>query len=134
MLIDAELCSYLIADTGIFDELVDRIYPAMSRPQGDPLPAIAYQRVSTVRDYTHSGDSYYTVVRFQLDILSKTREQARRIANLVRSRLSGYAGAMGSITVQGVFIDDDTDTPYQEESGVIQAVRMDILVHFEEVE
>ncbi len=73
--------------------LVDtRVYP-MLLPQGATLPALTYQRISTVQTYSHQGDSGLATVRMQVDCWGATYASAKAVAAQVKAALSGYTSS-----------------------------------------
>jgi hypothetical protein len=60
-------------------------------PQKSALPAITYQRISTVRGYAHDGDELLLTVRMQVDCWAATPDDADTLAEAVTGALSGYS-------------------------------------------
>lgn len=69
----------------------DRMYPTRL-PQGATLPALTYSRVSSVRQYTHSGPSGLDDARIQVTCWDTTYDGAKALATAVRQDLeaAGY--------------------------------------------
>ena len=67
-----------------------RVYPMML-PQGPTLPAIVYQRISTVPDMLVEGPGF-APIRMQLSMWATTFDGARTLADAVVTALHGYHG------------------------------------------
>ena len=89
-----------------------RIFP-VKLPQGTKAASIVYTRVSGQGVYHMGGDSGLAMPRYQIDAWGLTPDAATALANLIKDRLSGYRGVMGSggaaVTVQGVFMLDERE-------------------------
>jgi hypothetical protein len=124
------LRTFLLADPAISAAVGgERIYPTVLK-QGQQEPSIVYNRVSNVGDYTTRAPSGLTRPRFQIDAWAKTPDQAEALADLVKDRLDGFAGMMGSIRVQGVFFETERDD-YAADINMFRTSR-DYYIHFEE--
>lgn len=102
-----------------------RVYPAVI-PQDAPYPAVAYQRISTVRDLAHDGPAGMALARFQVTCVAETYAQARALANAVRETLDGFRGEMSGTTVHECAIENDVDD-YNEVAGTWE-VRADYMI------
>jgi hypothetical protein len=132
MNIEEALYSKLTGDAGVAALVVARIYPNVV-PQDIAMPAVAYQRISTVRDMAHDGPTGVAHARFQFTISASTYSSARNVANAIRVALDGFSGLMGGVggvTVEAVFVENDFDGYNQ--AGGEQVVRMDALVIHQE--
>jgi len=89
-----------------------RIY-AVRAPQGVISDSIIYNRISGAGTYTMEGLNGFTIQRFQLDCWSTSADGADVLGNLLRDRLDGYRGDMGTgpdlVNVHGVFMIDQRD-------------------------
>ena len=103
-MIETLVLGVLSADTGVQAIVGSRIY-AMLRPQADPLPALVYQRVSTVPVVSLQGDSSLDQVRLQVSCYASTLLQAKQLAAATRRAINGASG-LKSITVMEI---DDQD-------------------------
>lgn len=128
------LRAYLLADTGIAALVSDRVY-FIKMKQGNVDPCIVFSRISGAGIYHHGGPSGLSMPRYQLDSWSKTGDGATALANLIKDRISGYRGVMGSggaaVTVQGVFMADERE----DYDDVVQMSRMsrDYFIDHEEL-
>lgn len=103
------LRSFLLADAAIVAVVVDRVY-ALRIPQGVNASSIVVTRVSGPGDYHMDGPSGLISARIQIDAWAATADAATTLANLVKDRIDGYRGTMGTggniVTVHGVFVAD----------------------------
>jgi len=87
-MIEADIIETL-TDSEAVDGLVEgRVY-ALTRPQEDPLPAIVWQRISTVPQNSLNGFSGLDEVRIQFSCYAETLLQAKELAAAMRSALNG---------------------------------------------
>ncbi len=77
MSLKEELQTYLLAHPGLADLVGTRIYMTPF-PQDVAYPCLAYQKISSVRQYTHDGYSK-TRTRMQITIFSHEGEEAEDI-------------------------------------------------------
>lgn len=132
MVIEEALYAHLAASAGVAALVSARIYP-QTIPQDIALPAIAYQRISGVREYSHGGPSQLAHPRFQFTCQAATYAAAKSLANAVRAALSGYRGTMGGaggVVVGGCFMVNEVDG--FELPGETNVVRLDIVIWHEE--
>lgn len=115
------LFSFLMADSGIYAAVEgnktrqqggSRIFP-IKLPQGTKTASIVYTRISGAGDYHMEGESGLSMPRYQIDAWAPTADAATALANLIKDRISGYRGVMGTgpaaVTVQGVFMADERE-------------------------
>jgi hypothetical protein len=125
------LRAFLLADAPISAAVGGaRIFPVVLQ-QGERGASLVYNLVSEATDYHLRGPSGLVQVRMQIDAYAPTPNDAWNLAGLVKGRLSGYRGLMGSITVQGVFADvaraDYHDGPK------LHRVNRDFMIHYGEL-
>lgn len=103
------LRAFLLADAAIAALVSTRIYP-IRIPAGIKAASIVYARVSGAGDYSMEGPSGLAQHRLQLDSWALSSDAAVTLANLVKVRVDGYSGVMGTggnaVNVQGVFQTD----------------------------
>ncbi len=133
MVIEEALVAHLLANAGVIAYVGNRIYPLVI-PEGVELPAIAYQRISTPRESTHSGPSGLASPRFQFSCVSGKYSEANGLVNAVRRALDGYKGTMGGvngINVGAVFVENTID----ESSGSpdLCELKLDAVIWHDEV-
>ncbi len=111
------LFAFLVADAAIAAAVPAgsgkyHIYPNVL-PPGVKATSIVYQEISQLGDHHNEGPSGLARTRLQVTGWGKSTSDARAIALLVKARLDGYRGTMGSggaaITVKGVFFQDQRD-------------------------
>lgn len=106
------LRAFLLADGAIAAVVGTRVYP-LRMPQGETQASIVYTRVSGEGDYTMQGPTGYARPRIQIDAWASSANAAVALSNLIRDRLDGFRGVMGSgadaITVRGVFVADERE-------------------------
>lgn len=128
--IEEALFSILTNDSALSALIGTRVYPNIF-PQGVTLPAISYQRISSVRLHSHSGASQLARPRFQLTCLSDSYTEAISVANALREALDGYGGVPAGVRVPVALIQNEFDT-YAEEND-LHTVRQDYYIWFAEV-
>jgi Protein of unknown function (DUF3168) len=108
-----------------------KVYPLV-RPQGVPLPAITYQRISTTRVDPLGEPNFLADGRLQIDCWAASYGAVKDLADAVRRRLNGFAEAKGprprlaGIRALPSHLDDyETDTE-------VYRVSQDFSVWFEE--
>lgn len=123
MNIEEQLNYYLAGNTSIAALVADRIYPLVA-PQEAALPYLVYQRISTVRERSHSGPSGLAHPRFQITAAAEEYSTLRDLANAVRGALDGSALA------QAVFVDNEWDG--WDEAADAFVSRIDVIIWHEE--
>ena len=98
--IEQALYTLMAADNTIAATVGARIYPVVV-PQDADLPALVYQRISSVRDHTHDATTGLAHPRIQVTAIATTYNAAKTLANAVRTLLDNYKGP----TSDGVVID-----------------------------
>lgn len=128
------LRAFLLADAPIVAVIVNRIY-ALKIPQGAASPSVVLTRISGPGDYHLQGPSGLMGLRVQVDAWAATADAATSLANLIKDRLDGYRGTMGSggdaVTVHGVFVADLRED-YDDQAQLYRSGR-DYFVHHLEV-
>ena len=107
------LRAFLLADAAISTAVgAGRIYP-MLLPQGQASDSIVYSRISAQNELHNAGPDGLARPRMQIDCWSKTANGATALSLLVKDRIEGYRGVMGSggdaVTVQGVIPDNERE-------------------------
>lgn len=99
------LFTYLTGDTNVDALVGDGVYPGRV-PEGAPLPAISYGRVSAQRDYDYDPfeDTHaFVKARFTFHCWSNKSEEAMDVGEAVLLALSGYNGEVGGVLVGASF-------------------------------
>lgn len=86
------------------------IYP-IKMIDNPKIPAITYQRLSSIRNQTISspGRVFYCDAIFQIDIWDVTYENCRAMAALIFSILEGYRGVVLGIDIQAILSQNEQD-------------------------
>lgn len=85
-----------------------RIYPLVL-PQGVTLPAIAYQRISGVREHTHDKTGDLARPRFQWTCVATTYSSAKALANAVRAALDNYRATASTVVIEAIYVENEID-------------------------
>lgn len=131
------LRAFLLADASISALVttggISRVYP-VKIPQGVKAACIVYSRISGTGIYHMGGDSGLAMPRFQIDAWGLTGDAATTLANLIKDRLSGFRGVMGTgpiaVTVQGVFLLDERED--YDDTPKLHRMSRDYAIDFEE--
>lgn len=131
------LRAFLLGDTAIAAAVGGadgaRVYP-VKLPQGTKAASIVYSRISARPDHTMAGPSGLARPRLQIDVWAPTANAATSLADLVKARLDGFAGLMGSgddtVAVQGVFFADERED--FDDNAVLHRASKDYFFNFEE--
>jgi uncharacterized protein DUF3168 len=124
------LRTFLLADPAISAAVGnERIFPIVL-PHGITAPSVVYNRVSGIGDHHMQGASGLYQTRFQIDAWGMTQALANGLANMLKDRLDGFKGLMGSVVCQGAFFNTERED-YDQESKLFRVSR-DYLCWFEE--
>lgn len=127
------LRTFLLADTGIAAVVGTRVYP-IKIPQGINQASIVYTRISGQGIYHMGGPSGLAMPRYQLDAWAPKADDATTLANLIKDRIDGFRGVMGSgpmaVTVQGVFLLDERED--YDDTVNLHRMSRDYAIDFEE--
>lgn len=135
MTIEQGLVAELLADAGVAAIVGTRVHPG-AVPQNGSLPAIVYQRISSIRDVDMSGPQSFTQVRIQVDCWHTSYAGAKSLADAVRSALNGVGinspKTLGAEPVQLVYLENDQDLSEREGDRIEWRVSQDwIIIHLE---
>lgn len=108
------LVDFLLDQAPIRDVVGDRVYPSVL-PDKATLPAIVYQVVSNLQEFTYQQAVPLRQPRIQIDGWARSRLETERIENAVAAALVGYRGPMGDVTyTAGWALENSTDLFEQE--------------------
>lgn len=97
---------FVLADAAIAAVVGDRLFPEVV-PEGVRAASIVYTLVSENQSYTMKARSSLVNPRYQIDCWAPERDDALALANLVKERIDGYRGVMGTggnaVTIRGIF-------------------------------
>lgn len=122
MTIEEGLQAYLstkAAVVAISGTRVFPIYPPQELMTGrtDNYPCITYQVISDAPVHSMSGHCNLTYKRIQVTAWGRTYKAAKDLAELVRMASDGYAGTMGSVTVQSCLKEGGGETDFDLSVG-----------------
>ena len=130
-MLEVGLYAKLSGDAGVSALVGTRIYPLLM-PQEPTLPAIVYQRISTVPlGQSHQGGNHLNRARMQLACHATTILAAKQLAQAVWRALDGDSGTWSNVTVQSCLRANELDG-YEPE---VEAYRVtaDYLIVYEEL-
>ncbi len=112
-MIHEDFRTYLLTITAV-STFVDsvHIYP-QETPEGidDETSRILYEELGGDRTRSLGGYSNQQSVDFSLRIQSRSYTDAKTVAAAIVTALDCFIGTMGSTTVQGAFVERDSDSP-----------------------
>jgi hypothetical protein len=112
MSIEQGLVAHLLADGTVAAIISNKVHPG-AIPQNGTLPAIVYNRISSLRDVDMGGPSSFVRVRMRVDCWHTSYAGVKALADAVRAALNGVGLAspktLGAEPVQLVYLDDDGD-------------------------
>lgn len=123
--IDSAIVDHLLADQELTALVRDRIFP-LAIPQADSdlypsgvIPAIVWQRVSTPRTLSLTGESGSNP-RFQFSVYADDLIEAREIAQVLNKSLDFFIGTLGGKAKAQVLKADYRDS-YEYETGLYRS-------------
>ena len=112
----------IAADPAVAALLGERIWPVIA-PQSASLPFATWRRTGVQRSQTLSGPMGMATVVLAVDVFSTTYEEARDIADRVRSVLDGWGGQVADyVSVRNVSLDSESDGFVQLAGGDLPPV------------
>ena len=96
------------ARTAAFALTSTRVYP-MFIPQGAVLPAIEYERDSANTIGSNVGRSGIIDTTYEIKCVSTTHTGAKTLVDYVRSAINFFKGLISTVSVRGIFVEDDDD-------------------------
>lgn len=121
------ISNLLLGNATVAGMVGDRVNWA-ARPGAD-LPAITLHRITGQRDATMSGRSGLVSSTVQIDVWGSTYSQAKKLARAVIPALPQTPGA----TLQGVFINSESDSFEGDDPTPLYRTRIDISVWHQEI-
>ncbi len=118
----------LAADPSVAALVGDRIAPPPV-VQASTMPAVTYQRISTVEPVDLDGMPGLCRIRLQVDCWAPTQDAAEELAEAVKAKLRGFSGTVEGRSIKGVFVDGENDAPYEPDVK-LHRVSADYLVVF----
>ena len=123
MLAEEGLAYFMTHDSAIIALIGDRYEPLVV-PQDKLRPAVAYRRITTPAEYSHDGPSKPDYPTIQLTIEGRNYPEAKAVAQLIKNKLDGFRGTMGTLPVQACYINNLIDGYSSIQQTPV--VRMDI--------
>lgn len=105
---EAVLRSALTASTAVTTLIGSRIYPVLA-PASAALPLVTWRRSGIQREQTLGGPMGMPRVTVEYSIYGTTYENAREIADAMRSVLDGYGGVEGTTQVNQTSLENESD-------------------------
>jgi hypothetical protein len=105
---EAVLRSALIANATVAGLVGSRVYPVVA-PASAALPFVTWRRVAIRRQQTLGGPMGMPVTSVEYSIYGATYEQAREVADAMRSVLDGYGGTLNNTEVKQTSLEQESD-------------------------
>jgi len=105
---EAVLRSALIANATVAGLVSTRVYPVVA-PASAALPFVTWRRVAIRRQQTLGGPMGMPVTSVEYSIYGATYEQAREVADAMRSVLDGYGGTLNNTEVKQTSLEQESD-------------------------
>lgn len=105
---EAVLRSALVASNAVSALIGSRVYPVIA-PATASLPFVTWRRVAIRRQQTLGGPSGMPVTSVEYSIFGTTYEQAREVADAMRSVLDGYGGTANNTEVKQTSLEQESD-------------------------
>lgn len=129
---EASLIGLLLATSGVTAAVSTRINWNRIEPPA-VTPYVILQRISGVRDYKMSGATGLTESRVQIDCYGSTYASAKGAAQAIEAALSGYKGASGTTTFDGIFLTAERDLVDEDEGPAdLHGISMDFMLWHKE--
>jgi len=105
---EAVLRSALVANNAVATLIGTRIYPVIA-PATATLPFVTWRRVAVRRQQTLAAPMGMPVTSVEYSIFGLTYEQARDVADSMRSVLDGYGGTLNNTEVKQTSLEQESD-------------------------
>ena len=105
MMLEEALYTYLTGYSALTALISTRVYPDLL-PENVTLPAVCYQRVSTMPTQTRDGGSEIRMCRFQFDVFGADAKTTWQVTNTLEKALNGFKG-ISNPRVDATFIDNN---------------------------
>jgi len=90
-----------------------RIYPSVV-PQDKGLPAITYERISSMRHYAMGTDPGVSETVLEITAISTSVSTVGDLSNRIRESLSRNTGSHASINIIDIYIDNESQTYFSD--------------------
>lgn len=108
--------AYLNAHAGLSALVGDNIFPDFI-PQDEDAPAVVYQQISEIPDYTLQGEQGLKEVIYQFTCYSTTSAAAYSVYKQLRAAFKNYQGSLQTYYVQAIFIESVLPKGYDSVTG-----------------
>ena len=126
-----EAITAILLEAAAVAALVDDRVNWGERP-GQDMPAITLHRISGARDATMAGRSGLVSSTVQLDVWGRTYRDSKLLARAVIAALPQTRAVAAGITVQGVFINSESDSFEGDDPLPLFRTRIDLSVWHQE--
>lgn len=111
--VEEAIYNILKNSTGVTDYVSTRIYPA-SIPQDCTLPAICYERISTMRHFCMDTDPNIAETIIDVTIISSSLSVAGTVAEQVRNNLNKHTGTHASMVIDDIQIENEGESYFSD--------------------
>lgn len=117
----------ILAVTEVGAQVATRVYWERL-PQRPVYPSVTYFRVATRGEESQTGDSNLDTALFEVKVYARTLAAATNLRDAIRLAFVGFRGSMDSVTVDGVFFEDEGHE-YDDEREC-EIATLDVTVQF----
>jgi hypothetical protein len=111
MSVSSAIRSILVADSAVYGLVGSRVYPQIL-PDGKAMPAITYQRQYKNPHDGLSGSFGTGVYNYDVSCWSDNYDEAESLGTAAQAALVDYAGTVGGVTIQHIWVDDADDVRF----------------------
>lgn len=130
--IEAQIHTQLAATSVVTDEVGARIY-RHQRARGSAYPCVVFGRVNTETVNHSTGATTTETCTIQVDSFAKDLDDARTVADAVKTALSGWSNTGGTPSISMSHLVSDFDVPADPEHGTdapIYRITQDYLLSY----
>lgn len=118
MIVDAALCTYLLADDSLTALVGQHVYRgAIPQDRMDVSPVVRLVQTAGAPIYTLGGEAGIGTARVQIDVWADTWAGAKAVFDRLRELLSTATGDLGGMTFRYVTLADVRALPEPAEDG-----------------
>lgn len=128
MSVEKDLRTYMLSRAAINTLIGTRMY-AIKLKQNPTLPAVTYNRISSVRRRSHSGDSNLTRPRIQYSSFAETYEDAVEVADAIEAEMKSFSGTAESSNIYAAIVENRIDLLDPESKYYMIAI--DLMIQYE---
>ncbi len=127
--VEQALAARLEGSTSVTSLASTRIYP-MHLPQDPRFPAVTYDHISGVREWTMNVDPGTVTARMQVTSWAKDPLSAANLMEGVRAATQRWAGTSTGVVVDEIFIENEFS--FYDDDTSTYAHSLDLIVHYQE--